>query len=93
MAVKFVKVGAHESVRVRILAYPGVSINGMHAGYGDVLHVPAHEAIFLIGARRAEQVDELPPPVEVRVVEKDPEPEPATETPQEVKSTKGAKRK
>lgn len=86
MAVSFAKIGAHESVRVKILAYPGVYIKGIgEVGYGDVLHVPAGDAIFLIGAKRAEQVAEEPTPEpepklpESTLSQAEPPVEPATE--------------
>ena len=83
MAVSFAKIGAHETVRLRILAFPGVSIKGVHVDQGEIVIVPGGDALFLVGSGRAEAVANEPVP-EVKALE----PEPSAPEPEKPKAKK-----
>ena len=99
MAVRFAKIGAHETVRIKVLAFPGVYIAGLgEMGYGDVVQVNRGDALFLLGASRAAIVEDEPEPIPapepqpVPELEPAPEPEKVEEVKPEAKFVKGGKK-
>lgn len=84
MAVEFVKLGAHERWKIRILR--GVVVNRVPATEGDIVEVPASEAHFVISQGSAVRYVEPPKPPE-------PEPEPEKEEAPKIKADRPAARK
>jgi hypothetical protein len=79
MAVEFVKVGAHDRVRIQIIGSYGIGIEGQHCSPGDVVDCSASDAVFLIGRKVAKRYEASPvvaaPPVSQPTLAEEPEPE------------------